>query len=134
MHSGSFSSVLGGGGYTAKQPSSEAKGRFSWFTLVQCKWNKLSLTLKSLLNPLKSTWNKDTSKPSLTKIKCFVKTHPVIFIKVNSIDVRICILPLDGLLLFLDHVCQLLEYRAQLHDSAFNVLHGVCTALDVGIL
>lgn len=40
-------------------------------------------------------------------------------------------LPLDGLLLLLDHVCQLLEYRAQLHDGALNVLHCVCTVLDV---
>ena len=41
------------------------------------------------------------------------------------------VLPLDGLLLLLDHVSQLLEYRAQLHDGALNILHGVCTALDV---
>lgn len=40
-------------------------------------------------------------------------------------------LPLDGLLLLLDHVCQLLEYRAQLHNGALNVLHCVCTVLDV---
>lgn len=44
------------------------------------------------------------------------------------------VLPLDGLFLLLDHVCQLLEYRAQLHNSALNVLHHVCTALDVCIL
>lgn len=42
--------------------------------------------------------------------------------------------PLDGLLLLLHHVGQLLEYRAQLHDGALNVLHRVCTALDVCIL
>lgn len=41
------------------------------------------------------------------------------------------ILPLDGLLLLLDHVRQLLEYGAQFHDGALDVLHGVCTALDV---
>lgn len=43
-------------------------------------------------------------------------------------------LPLDGLLLLLDHVCQLLEYRAQLHDGALDVLHRVCAVLDVGSL
>lgn len=47
---------------------------------------------------------------------------------------RVFFVPLDGLLLLLDHVCQLLEYRAQLHDSALNILHGVGTALDVGVL
>lgn len=44
------------------------------------------------------------------------------------------LLPLDGLFLLLHHVSQLLEYGAQLHDGALNVLHGVCTALDVRVL
>lgn len=42
--------------------------------------------------------------------------------------------PLDGVLLLLHHVRQLLEDGAQLHDGGLNVLHGVRAALDVRIL
>lgn len=42
--------------------------------------------------------------------------------------------PLYGLLLFFDHMCQLLEDGAQLHNGAFNVLHGICSTLDIGVL
>lgn len=42
--------------------------------------------------------------------------------------------PLNGFFLFLNHVCQLLEDGAQLNNCGLNILHGVCPALDVGIL
>lgn len=44
------------------------------------------------------------------------------------------LVPLDGLLLLLHHVRQLLEDGAQLHNGGFNVLHGVRPALDIRIL
>lgn len=81
--------------------------------------------------------------PSLIKMKRFIKKHPLTLSNLIAYHVSVCyrfaylvlsVLPLDGLLLFLHHMCQLLEYGAQLHNSALNVLHGVCTALDVGIL
>lgn len=42
--------------------------------------------------------------------------------------------PLNGFFLFLNHVRQLLKDGAQLNNCGLNVLHGVCPALDVGIL
>jgi hypothetical protein len=47
---------------------------------------------------------------------------------------RKSISPLNGFLLFLNHVCQLLKDGAQLYNCRLNVLHGVCPTLDIGIL
>lgn len=44
------------------------------------------------------------------------------------------VLPLNSFLLFFHHVCQLLKNGAQLNDCRLDVLHGICPALDVGIL
>lgn len=44
------------------------------------------------------------------------------------------VLPLNGFLLLLDHVCKLLEYRSKFHNGALNILHCVCPALDVRVL
>lgn len=59
---------------------------------------------------------------------------PLLYLTLQNTNQAFPSSPLYGLLLFFDHMCQLLKDGAQLHNGALNVLHGVCSTLDVRVL